>query len=373
MGVHGVDASGRRVKRFYTVKGDRAAALAKLSELVKAGKAGELPNDKKLVSDVIDAWDKTLSVSAKTAERYRELVKHHIRPHLGDLRMRSVRASRIDQFYADLLAGRDANGVVTREALAPRTIGHVHRLVVQIFGLAVRDRDIDANPATAAIRPDIENKEIEILTEQEARDVLSKLRCRNTHGSSTYYRIVFLALASGMRRGEILGARWKDLNFETAELRVQQSVEQTKAGLRFKSPKSKAGRRTITLPAAAIAELRLQKSTQAAERLSLGLGKDADDALIFRQVDGSPLVPNNVTTEWRRLVESLHLPKVSFHAFRHTHASQLIASGMDVLTISRRLGHSNASITLNIYGHLFAPTDKTAAAVMDRAFGSVFS
>jgi integrase len=153
-----------------------------------------------------------------------------------------------------------------------------------------------------------------------------------------------------MRRGELLALRWKDVDLDGGKLRVEQSLEQTKTGLRFKGPKTKHGRRQISLPSSVVVELRTHRRTQAEQRLALGLGKEADEALVFRRVDGAPLLPNSVTTEWRRLVVSLRLPRVSLHAWRHTHASQLIASGMDVLTISRRLGHGSPSITLNVYG-----------------------
>jgi integrase len=161
------------------------------------------------------------------------------------------------------------------------------------------------------------------------------------------------------------------VSLDGAELQVQQSLEQTKEGLRFKAPKTKQGRRTISLPAFIVKELRAHKVAQAADRLALGLGKDADDALVLRRPDGSPLAPDNVSSEWRKAVDALKLPKVSLHALRHTHASQLIASGMDVLTISRRLGHGAPSITLDIYSHLFKPTDGAAAAIFDKAFGGL--
>jgi integrase len=105
--------------------------------------------------------------------------------------------------------------------------------------------------------------------------------------------------------------------------------------------------------------------------LALGLGREPDDAYVFRRADGSPLSPDTTSSEWRRLLASRGLPKVSLHALRHTHASQLIASGMDVLTISRRLGHGTPSVTLDVYSHLFKPTDRGAAAVFDKAFGGL--
>jgi integrase len=93
---------------------------------------------------------------------------------------------------------------------------------------------------------------------------------------------------------------------------------------------------------------------------------------VFRQPDGTPLFPDTLSTEWRRMVKNLKLPKVTMHAWRHTHASQLIAAGLDVLTISRRLGHGSPSITLDVYSHLFKPTDAAAAAVFERAFSGSF-
>ena len=174
-----------------------------------------------------------------------------------------------------------------------------------------------------------------------------------------------------MRRGEMLALRWRDVDLDAAELQVQQSLEETNSGLRFKAPKTKFGRRTISLPASIVKELRAHRVTQNEERLALGLGKDAPEALVFRRADGSPMLPDSVSSEWRRAVVALKLPKVSLHALRHTHASQLIASGMDVLTISRRLGHGAPSITLDVYSHLFKPTDRGAAAIFDKAFGGL--
>lgn len=356
--------TGRRVAKFYTFKGSRVDAKRKLRDLMALADVGALPNDQQLFGALLDAWDAGLDVSAKTAERYRELARLYIKPHLGGLKIRAIGASRIEQFYSDLRAGVGPGGAPSTR-LAPRTIGHVHRLVVQIFALGERDKLIHANPARHAKRPKIESTETEILSELQARDLITKLRGR------WMYFIAALGLATGMRRGEMLALRWKDVNLEAGELQVQQSLEQTKGDppLRFKSPKTKYGRRTISLPESIVTEFRTHRKKQTETRLQLGLGKDEPEALVFRLPSGEPMMPDNVSSEWRRLVAALKLPKVTMHALRHTHASQLIASGMDVLTISRRLGHGSPSITLTVYAHLFKPTDKAAAAVFESAFG----
>ncbi len=359
-------ATGQRRFRYVTFKGSETAARAELRKLVKQAEDGAFvaPARQTLMS-VLDAWDKTLTVSPKTAERYRELVKLHIRPHLGDMRLQALRPTRIEAFYNDLRDGRGPDGQLGRRQLAPLTIGHIHRLLGKILSTAERDGLIASNPARKAERPKVERAEVEILSEDQVREVLTRLRGR------PLFLVAALGVATGMRRGELLALRWRDVNLDGAELQVQQSLEQTNDGLRFKAPKTKRGRRTISLPAFIVTELRAHRRAQTEQRLALGLGRDGEDALVLRQPDGSPLLPDSISSEWRRLVLSLKLPKVSLHALRHTHASQLIASGMDVLTISRRLGHGTPSITLDVYSHLFKPTDLAAAAIFDKAFGAL--
>jgi integrase len=184
------------------------------------------------------------------------------------------------------------------------------------------------------------------------------------------YPIAVLALATGARRGELCALRWKDVDLEAARIRIEGSLEQTNAGLRFKEPKTKAGRRTISISPAIVAELRQRWRAQQEQRLAMGLGRAPDEALVFARLDGTPVPPDTLTQEWARLVRILKLPKVTFHALRHTHASQLIANGLDVVTVSRRLGHGNPTVTLNVYSHLFGNTDERAAAIVEAAMSS---
>lgn len=181
--------------------------------------------------------------------------------------------------------------------------------------------------------------------------------------------IVSLALDTGMRRGELLGLKWGDLDLDKATLQVERSVEETRQGLRIKGPKTKRGRRSITLPKRAVAMLRNHRVEQMQMRLALGLGKVNDETLVFCEADGSMLRPDDLTRIWARVSLAKKLPRVTFHALRHTHASILINAGLDVLTISRRLGHSKPSVTLDTYGHLIKGADAAAAKAIDALFG----
>jgi integrase len=204
------------------------------------------------------------------------------------------------------------------------------------------------------------------LTSEPTRQVHAVLK---TARGKPIFQIAALALATGMRRGELLATRWQDIDLDTAKITIARSLEQTKAGgLRFKLPKTKHGRRTISLPLSAVTELRAHRRAQQELRLAIGGGKLPSSALLFADIDGQPRKPNAVTKDWERIAGAAQVAFANLHTLRHTHASHLIANGLDVLTISRRLGHSSPTITLAIYGHLFPQTDDRAAQIMEAAF-----
>lgn len=182
--------------------------------------------------------------------------------------------------------------------------------------------------------------------------------------------IARLAYLTGLRRGELAALRWSDIDFNRATLRVARSLEQTRAGLRFKSPKTAHGRRIVALPPSGVTLLRKLKKDRLELRAQLGQGRLPDDALVFCRLDGSPRSPDIIGRDWRDALETRKLPRVTFHALRHAHASALIAAGLDVVTVSRRLGHGSAAITLRVYGHLFSNTDAAAAAAIEAALSS---
>ena len=184
---------------------------------------------------------------------------------------------------------------------------------------------------------------------------------------------VILALFTGMRRGEIAALRWRNVDLAGKMISVRESIEETKAhGPRFKSTKTKKGLRDITMPDIVAETLSEHRRGQLEERLSLGLGKPPADALVFPSRDGGPQYPRNLSGEWKEACAIVGIePPVTFHALRHTHASQLIKAKVDVVTVSRRLGHANPQITLQVYSHLWDKRDDEASAVINAAIGAL--
>jgi integrase len=213
----------------------------------------------------------------------------------------------------------------------------------------------------------VQRGEVEILGPDEVKTILKGLKGR------PLYPVAVLALATGMRRGEMAALRWRDIDLDGGKVLVQQSLEQTNAGLRVKAPKTRAGRRTVTIPPSIVSELRVHWRHQQEQRLALGFGKASGDDLVFARHDGSPWPPDSLTADWARTLRMLKLPIVTLHALRHTHVSQLIASGLDVVTVSRRIGHGNPTVTLGVYSHLFGDTDERAASAVETSLAGALS
>jgi integrase len=343
---------GQRQQRYATVRGTYREAQAKLIHLLNSSNEGTLPDPSSAtVSEYFRQWlDGTHEQSPKTLERYGELIERQIIPHLGAHKIQKLAPEHVQRWHGSLIA----------EGLSPRTIGHAHRVLRLGLQNAVKNRTLARNVATVHAPPKVEEGELEILSSDQITDVILKLEGR------TLCPIVTLALATGMRRGELLALQWGDIDLDGGTLRVERAVEETKThGLRIKPPKTKRGRRNITLPSEAVTLLRAHKVKQMELRLALGMGKVESSTLVFSNVEGKLIRPRNLSKAWSRERNALKLPSVSFHAFRHSHVSMLIRAGVDILTISRRLGHANASITLNVYGHMIEGADAAAAKAIE--------
>ena len=351
--------TGKRKTRYVTVKGSKKAAQQELRRLLTAIDEGRLiDRSKTTLAQFLDRWESwaATQVSGKTLERYSELLRHHVRPHLGPAQIQKLRAVNFAELYGKLQRPKPIGS-----GLAPRTVGHVHRLMHRIMSHAVKWEVIASNPVSAADPPRVERTEIQILDSGQIKAVLETLR------GHVLYPVVVIALATGARRGELVALRWGDCDLENGKLNIERSYEQTNQGLALKAPKTKAGRRIITVPQSIAAELKGIGSSNRNSGLPSGSANPDQTILFSPGLAGFPWPPDALTGDWARTVRVLKLPKVTFHALRHTHVSQLIAAGLDVVTVSRRIGHSNPNVTLGIYAHLFGNTDERAAEIVEQA------
>jgi integrase len=265
--------------------------------------------------------------------------------------------------YSDWSVGGRRDGKPGAMSLQSRR--HNHRILSAALSRAVEQQLIARNPCDAFRKrlPKVERREMTALSAEQSQGLLSAIR------HTRVYWPVLLAIATGMRRGEILALRWKNVGDNSATVRVTESLEQTKAGLRFKPPKSGKGR-AITLPGFAVDDLRRWKREQAEELLKLGV-RQSGDTLVCARADGEPMQPRSLTHEFTVLMARMNdIPRVRFHDLRHSHATQLLVAGVHHKVAQERLGHSTIAITLDLYSHVTPTMQEDAAARIDAAFRS---
>jgi integrase len=359
------DAAGKRQTRYHSFRGTRKQAQQKLTELLSEANRGVYTNPSpETLGEFLKRWTRdwgSMNVSAKTLERYRGLVDHQIVPHLGNVPVQKIRPVDLVALYSKLLR----IGAVDGGPLSARTVNHVHRLLRNALGRAMQWGLIAVNPTAAAEPPRVLSGEMEILRQDQITALLQALQNRNDR---FLFTLGTVALGTGLRRGELLALRWADVDLEAGKLQVERTLEVTKAaGLRFKAPKTRHGRRTVSLPSSVVAELRIHWKAQQEQRLALGLGRAALEDLVFAAWDGGPRQPDSVSDAWLAVTAALGL-RCGLHSLRHAHASALIAAGVDVVILSRRLGHGSPAITLSVYAHLFSGADDKAAVAAETLF-----
>jgi integrase len=359
-----IKKDGQRKRKWHSFKGTSPEAQDECARLITAMKEGSYVEGSKLtvgqyLLDRLAQWETGKRISHKTAERYRELINNQIIPHLGDRRLQKLKAIDIEGWHNALVASGRKDG---KGRLSNRTIGHAHRVLSKALKEATRFDLVVKNVAATEKPPKVDDdEEIQIIGEQRLGELLVKLRGR------AIYPKAITSLFAGLRRGELLALRWRHVDLDHKLLRVREALEETKNhGVQVKVPKSKAGRREITLPDIVVGALRDHRRAQLELRVRLGLGKLTVDDLLFPTLNGSLPSPRAFSAEWADVAASIGMPDITFHALRHTHASQLI----DVVTISKRLGHSNPNITLRIYAHLFRQKDDKAAAAINEALAN---
>ena len=359
------DHTGRRRQKVITFKGNKRDAEKELNRLIAVHETGGFVEPHKLtVAEFLDMWLKgyaASNTSAKTLERYAEICNNHLSPALGAHKLSKLNPLHIQSHYIEALkSGRlDGGG-----GLSARTVLHHHRILRLALQQAIKSRLLATNPADATNPPKPEHKDISALSENETGKLLEAAE------GTTLYMPTLLAVTTGLRRGEILALRWRDVDLDRGALSVMQSLEETKTGLRFKPPKTKKSRRRVTLPGITIEALRRHKIEQSRLRLQLGLKRD-DEPLVCPRPDGRPRGPRAFSKEFSRLVANIDIPHISFHGLRHTHATQLLNAGVHPKVAQERLGHSTIATTMDLYSHVTDTMQEEAAVLVDHALRAV--
>lgn len=280
---------------------------------------------------------------------------------------RAVRGETISKKTADKLAGALSvplgdlfEPVDGSRTLTGNTALHYHRMLSSMLEKAVKWQVIYDNPCRRVEAPKKEHKEAEYLDEEQAQRLVECLR-----GEPLQQRaMITVLLYTGMRRGELCGLEWSDVDLENGLIDITKTTQYLPGrGIFDDDTKTQASRRVIKVPPQAVEVLREHKTAQSETRLQLGDRWD-NSGKVFTKWDGKPVYPGTITKWFSDFVARNDLPKIHLHSLRHTNATLLIAAGADLRTVSKRLGHSNMTTTGNIYTHAIQSADERAAALL---------
>ena len=246
------------------------------------------------------------------------------------------------------------------DTLTGTTALHYHRMLSSMLEKAVKWQILYDNPCRRVEAPRAERKEAEYLDEEQAQQLVECLQ-----GEPLQYRaMVIVLLYTGMRRGELCGLEWSDIDLENGLIDISKtSLYLPKRGVFDDETKARASRRVIKVPTEAVEVLWEHKTVQSETRLQLG-DRWANTDKVFTKWDGQPIYPGTITRWFSDFVARNDLPRIHLHSLRHTNATLLIAAGADLRTVSKRLGHSNMTTTGNIYTHAIQSADERAAALL---------
>ncbi len=349
-----VPATDGRKRRQVTKGGfpTRKAAEAALAEFLGHAARGEVAvAGRRRTGDYLDEWlagmRPTLAVSAWT--NYRSLLDLYVRPRIGTVRLSAVSASTLTALYADLLAGGGKNG----KPLSPTTVRLVHRILSKALGDAVESHLLAVNPAQHAKVPARQRVEMQTWTAEQASTFL------RAAARDRLYAAWLLALACGLRRGELCGLRWSDVDLEQQTLSVvSQRTTDADWQVITKEPKG-TSRRTIDLGAEALAALRAHRKKVLTERLESGAAY-TDSGLVFVREDGVAYHPSRLTDLFQSVARAAGVPVIRLHDARHSCATLALAAGIHPKVVQQLLGHASWSTTMDLYTHRVERLQKDA-------------
>lgn len=364
----GRDAAGKRRQKWVTVKGTKKEANQRLTELLRQFDTGTYLDPKKMtVGGYLESWLKDYAqpnVSAKTYTRYAEICQKHLAPALGRIELQKLQPLHIQEYYNEALISGRLNG---SGGLSPQTVKHHHRILSEALKKAVRWQLITRNPCEAVDPPKPKKREMRALGEAESAALLNEAK------DSRLYLPILVALTTGLRRGELIGLKWQDIDLEAGKLSVNRTIEQTRAtGVVEKTPKTAKSRRSLALAEITIEALKQLRKQQAEQKLRLGQLYQ-DSGFLFTNDDGTLWKPDAFTQAFQRLIRNSSLGHIRFHDLRHSHASQLLKQGINPKVVSERLGHSSITITMDTYSHVLPGIQEEAVTKVNDALKAAIS
>ncbi|MCD9625623.1 tyrosine-type recombinase/integrase [Rhabdothermincola salaria] len=359
-------ATGKERRRWYQGGATRREAERVLTELVKRMHDGDYRSPERITLGdyLVERWlpVRKTQVGHSTYASYRQTINSHVLPRIGMIPLQRLTPEDLEGFYADLLTEGRLNG--GGGGLSPKTVRNIHGMLHKALADACRKGTVQRNVAGLADPPRVRRRSA--MTVWDAAQLRQFLAEIEDHPLGTAFH---LAAHTGMRRGEVLGLQWSDVDLDAARLSVHQAVTNVAYEKRLGDVKTETGRRMVDLDARTVDVLRAWRKTQIAEHQLTGR-RWSEDGFVFARPDGEPIHPDYVSQCFERHLAKSSLPRIRLHDLRHTHATILLKAGVPVKVVSERLGHSSPAFTMTVYQHVLPGMQAEAARVFGEAMFS---
>jgi integrase len=355
--------TGRRRQQWVTVRGTKKDAERRLSELLSQLDSGTFVRPRRItVGEYLQQWlgdYAELHCAPKTIESYRQVVGSHLVPEVGGIKLVDLEARDLQAMFAK-----------KRESgLSARTVRYLYSLMSQVLRYAVKQGILNRNVAQNTEPPKMERRELNTIRPEQINIFLEAAR------ETPHYALFYLLLHTGLRRGEALALKWKNVDMGLASLGVQAylsitlSLSKVDGKTYIREPKTSSGRRRVALPPSLTLVLKQHKLKQQ-ESFAL-LGRTfTDEDYVFCHHDGTPLDPSTVSHSFAHALRKAGLPPMPLHGLRHSHATLLLQAGTHPRVVMERLGHSSIRVTLDTYSHVVGGLQESAAQRFDDFVGA---
>ena len=356
--------TGKRIRKFKTVGGTKKEAERAMREFIRELERGyHVTDDHITVSEWIATWLEvfiTPNVSPTTLSRYTGMIRRYITPLIGSVKVQELKPLTVQSWVNSL-----STSPVSGKKLSASTIKHTYHILKGAMDKAVQAGSIPVSPCTGIMLPKGQKKKAVIYDE-------AQIQCLIQTAKGTEMELVIdMELCLGLRRGELLGLQWCDVDWVNNRISVVRNRVLVDGEVIVKEPKTESGIRTLDVPAQLMEELKRHKTECAKRRLKLGQTYTVTDYIIVHP-DGKPIYPEYLTQMFTKLLKKAGLPKCRFHDLRHLCASIMLRQNVNVKIAQELLGHKDITTTLNIYSHVMPSSAKDAAEkIAELVYGSI--
>ena len=344
-------ATGKQIFKSVLDK-TQAEVKEKLKKaLVEAGQIDFTKSGKYTVGTWMDEWFENVAkikVRPSSHQTYRSYIDNHIKPNIGNIPLEKLTTMDLQKLYRTLLTKGRVDRIEAENqpsGLSAKTVRNINQVISSALDLAVAQKIIPSNPTDACELPKVEHREMQTIPEEQLQAFLAEAKATGV------YEMYYIELATGLRRGELLGLKWQDIDWKNAIIKVRRQIARVDGQIVETPLKTKNSYRTVTISPQAIEVLKQQKAK-------------THDQYVFPSPNGGPISPDSVNNTLKRVLARAGIPKVRFHDLRHTFATIALQNGVDIKTVSGMLGHFSAGFTLDTYAHVTTAAQKEAAQTM---------